>query len=204
MRGGGAAAPQPARRSGAREGDRHLRVRPPPLRRPRAEHAGRRHPRPRVHGRGDGGGIGGREPAPRRPRGGPLRHLLRPLLLLPARPVGSVRQLQPQRRPRRRPARLLLRGALRLLPPDGRIRGRPGGAGARALRGRGPPQAAGGDLRRAGPVPLRHLPHRLHGGGELRHPSRRRDRHLGVRARGTVRPPQRAPPGRRARDRHRP
>ena len=45
--------------------------------------------------------------------------------------------------------------------------------------------------RRAGPVPVRHLPHRLHGGGELRHPARRHRRGVGLRPGRAVRDPER-------------
>ena len=68
----------------------------------------------------------------------------------------------------------------------------------------GPMKVPAALQRRAGAVPVRHLPDRLHGRGELRHPARRRGRGLGLRAGGAVRHPQRAAPRRGAGDRHRP
>ena len=57
--------------------------------------------------------------------------------------------------------------------------------------------------RRAGAVPVRHFPDRLHGGGGLRHPAGRRRRGLGLRAGRPVRDQERVPARRRAGDRHR-
>ena len=58
--------------------------------------------------------------------------------------------------------------------------------------------------RRAGAVPLRHLPDRLHGGRELRDRDGRHGRGLGMRAGRAIRDPERLDAGRRAGDRHRP
>jgi hypothetical protein len=59
---------------------------------------------------------------------------------------------------------------------------------------------------RAGAVPLRHLPDRLHGCRVLQHPSRRHDRRVGLRARRTIRDSERVSARRRTsdRDRYRP
>ena len=64
-------------------------------------------------------------------------------------------------------------------------------------------QGADGLQRRAGAVPVRHLPDRLHGGGVLRHPAERHDRDLGLRAGRPVGDQERLPARRRARDRGR-
>ena len=55
--------------------------------------------------------------------------------------------------------------------------------------------------RRAGAVPVRHLPDRLHGGGELQHPAGRHGRGLGLRPGRAVRDQERVPARRRAGDR---
>ena len=57
---------------------------------------------------------------------------------------------------------------------------------------------------RAGALPLGHLPDRLHGGRELRHPARRHGRGLGLRPGRPVRHQERVAARRRARHRHRP
>ena len=85
----------------------------------------------------------------------------------------------------------------------GGYRRRPGGISARALRRCRPDQGSGRAHRRAGAVPLRHFPDRLHGRRVLQHQGRRHHRHLGLRPGRAVRDPQRLPAGRRARDRHR-
>ena len=58
--------------------------------------------------------------------------------------------------------------------------------------------------RRAGAVPVRHLPDRLHGGGELQHPAGRHRRGLGLRPGRPVRDPERLAARRRPGDRDRP
>ena len=58
--------------------------------------------------------------------------------------------------------------------------------------------------RRAGAVPLRHLPDRLHGGRELQHPARRHGRGVGLRTGRAVCHPQRVHAGRGTGDRARP
>ena len=47
----------------------------------------------------------------------------------------------------------------------------------------GPIKVPDGLARRAGAVPVGHLPHRLHGRGDVRHQAGRLDRRLGLRAR---------------------
>ena len=68
----------------------------------------------------------------------------------------------------------------------------------------GPFKVPDGPDRRAGAVPDRHLPDRLHGGRELQHPAGRHGRGLGLRPGRAVRDPQRLAARRRAGDRHRP
>ena len=63
----------------------------------------------------------------------------------------------------------------------------------------GPDQGARRAVRRAGAVPLRHLPDRLHGGRELQHPAGRHGRGLGLRPGRPVRDQERVPARRRAR-----
>ena len=77
----------------------HLRLGPAPLRRLHPDHAEGRHPRPRVHGRGGGGGPRGAQPEEGRPRGGAVHHLLRALLLLQAASCGRC-ATTPTRTPR--------------------------------------------------------------------------------------------------------
>ena len=74
--------------------------------------------------------------ARRRPRGGAVHDRLRPVLLLHARALVAVRQLEPERRDRREAVRLLAVGAVRLLAPLRRVRRRPGRVRARAVRRR--------------------------------------------------------------------
>ena len=111
---------------------------------------------------------------------------------------------QPQRLDGREDVGLLAGGHLRLLAPARRLCRRAGGVRARAVRRRRPAQGAGGADRRAGAVPVRHLPDRLHGGGELRHQAGRHGGGVGLRAGRPVRDQERLHAGRRARDRHRP
>ena len=91
--------------------DGDLRLRPAPLQRLHADDAVRRHPRPRVHGRGRRGRAGGEEPQGRRPRRRPVPDRLRQLPAVRAADVLALRELQSQRldgredvRPRDRPA----------------------------------------------------------------------------------------------------
>ena len=85
----------------------------------------------------------------------------------------------------------------------GGYRRRPGGVRAGAVRRRRPAAGAGLALRRAGPVPLGHLSHRLHGGRELPDQAGRHRRRLGLRSGRPVRDPERVPARSRARHRHR-
>ena len=68
----------------------------------------------------------------------------------------------------------------------------------------GPIQSSRPAARRAGAVPVRHLPHRLHGRGELQHPAGRHGRGLGLRPGRPVRDQERLAARRRAGHRHRP
>ena len=202
--GAGPADPQPARRDRQGHGHRDLRLRPAPLRRLHPDHGARRHPRPRVHGRGRRGRPRQRSPQGRRPRRRAVHDRLRPLLLLPQAALVAVRQLEPQRRAGREAGRLLGRRPLRLLAHLRRLSGRPGRVRARAVRRRRADQGARRAAGRAGALPLRHLPDRLHGGRELRHPARRHGRGLGLRPGRAVRHQERLAARRRARHRHRP
>ena len=96
------------------------------------------------------------------------------------------------------------RRPLRLLAHAGRVPRRPGGVPARPVRRRRPDQDSRRHPRRAGPLPLRHFPDRLHGGGELPRSSRRHGGGLGLRAGRPVRHPERLDARRRAGDRDRP
>ena len=91
--------PESARRDRAHHLDRDLRLGPPPLQRLHADDEEGRRPRPRVHGRGDGGRPRRQEPQGRRPRGGAVHHRLRQLLALPARHAGRCART-PTRTPR--------------------------------------------------------------------------------------------------------
>ena len=73
----------PARRDHQDHVHRHLRLRPPPLRRLHADDGGRRHPRPRADGRGRRGRQRGQEAEEGRPGRRPVHDLLRRVLLLP-------------------------------------------------------------------------------------------------------------------------
>ena len=68
----------------------------------------------------------------------------------------------------------------------------------------GPIKIPDGMPRRAGALPVGHLPDRLHGRRDLQHQTRRHHRRLGLRAGRAVRHQERFHAGRRARDRHRP
>ena len=81
------------------QGDRvrHLRLRPASVRRRHADDGKRRHARPRDHGRGRRGRRRQQGVEGRRPRRGPLHHLLRRMLLLQERLLFRLRALQSQR-----------------------------------------------------------------------------------------------------------
>jgi hypothetical protein len=104
----------------------------------------------------------------------------------------SVRELEPQSAARRKALRAIAGRALRVFPHARRLSGRTGAICACPVRRRGPHQGlAERLLRRAIAVSVGHLLDRVHGGRELRHPSRRRDRGLGVRAGRAVRDQER-------------
>ena len=102
--------PQRPRRDREDHVDRDLRLGPAPLRRLHPDDEEGRHPRPRVHGRGRRDRPRRREPRGRRPRRRPVPDRLRQLLVVPARAVLRLRELQPERGDRREDVR----------PPDGR------------------------------------------------------------------------------------
>ena len=167
--------------------------------------AARRHPRPRVHGRGR--------------RGRPRRHATSKVgdrVVVPftiacggcffckQRALVALRQLQPQRLDGREAVRLL---AGRACSATRTCYGGYAGGQAEYVRvpfaDVGPFKVPDGLDRRAGAVPLRHLSDRLHGGGELQHPARRHRRRLGLRPGRPVRDRERVSARRRAGDRHR-
>ena len=163
----------------------HLRLGPASLQRLHAGDAERRHRRPRVHGRGDGGRSGGQGRAQgRRPHRRAVHDLLRRVRAVPARQLLGLRDDEPQQGHGREGLRPNDRGPLRLHPPHRRLCRRPGRIRARAVCRQDPHQ---GDeqrpYRRAGPVPRRHLPDRLAGRGPVRHRSRGHGRDLGRRTR---------------------
>ena len=145
-------------------------------------------------------GRGVQQPAEGRPRRRAVSDRLRQLLLLHARALVLLRQLQPERARSRE-------NAVRLSPPaglfgyshmiggyaGGQARVRPRAVTPTSARSRCPTHLT----RRTGAVPDRHLSHRLHGGGELQHPAGRHRRGLGLRAGRAVRHPQRLPARRR-------
>jgi hypothetical protein len=98
-------------------------------------------------------------------------------------PVRGLRALEPRQGEGREAVGPLAGRAVRLLAPAGRLRGRAGRVHPRALRRRRAAEGALASHRRAGPVPVGHLPDRLHGGRELQHPPGRPHRDLGLRAR---------------------
>ena len=86
--------------------------------------AGRRHPRPRVHGRGRRGRARQPQARRRRPRRRPVHHRLWSLLLLQGKSLVALRQLQPERLDGREAERPLGSGLFGYSPCDG---GYPGG-----------------------------------------------------------------------------
>ena len=150
-------------------------------------------------------GRAGEEPQGRRPGGGAVPDRLRQLL---RRASGTC--TRSARTPTPTPGWPRSSGAT---PPPGifgysHMLG--GYAGGQAEYARvpfadvGPIKVPDGTDRRAGALPLRHLPDRLHGRGDVRHQAGRRHRRLGRRPGRPVRHRQRLPARRRAGDRHRP
>ncbi|CAA9303163.1 MAG: Threonine dehydrogenase and related Zn-dependent dehydrogenases, partial [uncultured Gemmatimonadetes bacterium] len=181
-----------------------LRLGPSPLRRLPAADEARRHPGPRAHGDRGGGGPGSEAPEAWGPRGGPLHHLVRKLLVLPEHPVLALRHLQPQPGAREDHDGPRHGGPVRLLAAHGRLRGGAGAVPPRPLRGRGPHPHRQRPAGRAGALPVGHLPHGVDGRGERGDRTRRHGGGVGVRAGGPVHHPQRVDDGRRPGDRHRP
>ena len=128
-------------------------------------------------------GAGGEEPEGRRSRGRAVPDRLRRLRDVQARALLALRELEPQRLDGREALGPLAGRAVRLLAPARRLRRRPGRVRARAVRRRRADQGAGRAARRAGAVPVGHLPDRLHGRRDVQHPAGRRRRGLGRRAR---------------------
>ena len=156
-----------------------------------------RHPRPRADGRGRGGRRGGHRHRSRRPRRGPVQHLLRPLLHVRCGADVAVRDDAGARAGYGRCAARLhqaLRAGAR----------RPGRVPARAAGPVRADQGAGGPARRPLRLPLRRAAHRMAGGRVRGRPGRRQ--RAGARPRPDRRDgvPDRAAPRRRARHRHRP
>ena len=139
-----------------------------------------------------------------RPGRGAVHHLLRRMLLLPARALLALRPIQPERRRWPQGDGPVAGRAVRLFPHAGRVRRRPGRVSAGAVRRCRPDQGPRRAARRAGAVPVRHLPDRLHGRRECRHRAGRHRRRLGLRAGRPVRHPERLDARRRPGDRHRP
>ena len=111
----------------------HLRLGPAFHRRLHADHEARRRHRPRVHGRGGRDRPRGEEGQGGRPRGRPVVHRLRPVLVLPAPAVLALRQHAPEARAAGADVRLSDGRNLRLHPRLRRLRGvarrvRPGAA----------------------------------------------------------------------------
>ena len=187
------ADPEPARRDRARDLDGDLRLGSAPLRRLHPDAASRRRARPRVHGRGRGGRPRrSRSLARRRPRGRAVRDRLRRAASTAAQELWSLCDNS-------NPNAGDGRGALRLLA--GRASSATRTSTAAIAGGQAEyvrvPFADVGPLkvplerpRRAGAVPLRHPPDRLHGGRELRHPPGRRGRGVGLRPGRAVRDPR--------------
>ena len=146
----------------------------------------------------------GHEAQEGRPRRRPVHDRLRRVLVLPEAALLALRQLEPERRDRPQGDGPLAGRAVRLLAHARRLRRRPGRVPARAVRRRRPDQDPRRHPRRAGPVPLRHLPDRLHGRRERPDRAGRHGRGLGLRAGRPVRHPERLDARRRAGDRHRP
>ena len=92
----------PARRHHQGHGLRHLRLRPAHLQRRHPGDGERRRHRPRDHGRGRRGRQRQQEAEGRRPGGGALHHLLRRMLLLPARILFRAASAPIPTRPRPR------------------------------------------------------------------------------------------------------
>ena len=136
--------------------DRPVRLGPAPLRGARPVHRRGRRARPRADGRRRGGRAGGGQPRRRRPRRGPVQHLLRPLLDVRPRAADPVRD-HPGARPGHGRRAVRLHEALR----PGRRR-----AGRVPARAAGPVRADQGarrPARRPLPVPLGRAADRLAG-----------------------------------------
>ena len=166
--------PQRPRRDREDHLDGDLRLGPAPLRRLRPDDEEGRHPRPRVHGRG-------RRDRPRRRRTCRSATASSCRSRSPAATAGRASTSSTRCCENSNPNAGLAEKMfghptcrhLRLLAPHRRLRRRPGRVRARAVRRRRAAQDRGRPDRRAGSVPVGHLPDRLHGRGALRHQGRR-------------------------------
>ena len=183
----------------ARDARGDLRLRPAPLPRPRPRHARRLHLRPRVRRRGRGGRLlGVADAASGRPRGGAVQHLLRHLLLLPARADGNCENTNPD-------SDVAVGGVFGYSHTTG------GYDGGQAEYVRVPfadvgPMKIPDDMDdEDGALPHRHPPHRLPGRGDGRDQERRHGGRVRLRARsGLFATKSRVAAGRGPRDRGRP
>ena len=116
---------------------------------------------------------------------------------------SRLRAVQPQQGHGRQGLRPHHRRPVRLYPPDRRLCRRPGRVPAGALRRQDPHQGAQRPFRRAGAVPVGHLPDRLAGRGAMRHRAHRHRGDLGLRPGRPDGDPQRRPARRQAGHRHR-
>ena len=177
--------------------ERDLRVRPAPVRGPRAVPHPGRHPRPRADGHRRGGRPRGHPHQGRRPGGRAVQHLLRLVLDVHPRPLRPVRDHPGPRAGQGR-------RAVRLHLPVRRRAGRAGRVPPGAAGPLRPDQGPGRAHRPALALPLRHPAHRLAGRGLRRRAARRNPRRPRAGPGRPVLRPDRPPPGRRARHRRRP
>ena len=150
--------------------DGDLRLGPAPLQRLHPDDGEGRHPRPRVHGRGRRGRPRRQEPQGRRPRGRPVPDRLRQLLVVPA--ASCTRSARTPTRTRGWPRSCSATRPAGIFGYSHLIGGFAGGQAEYArvpFADVGPLKIAGRPDRRAGAVPLGHLPDRLHGRRDVRH-----------------------------------
>ena len=201
----GSRDPQSARRDRQGHADRDLRLRPAHLRRLHPDDAAGRHPGPRVHGRG----RRGRAAATRACESATASSCRSPSRAAAASSASRIcgRSATTPIRTPGWPRRSAASPGSGLFGYSHMYGGYPGGQ-AEYVRvpfaDVGPLKVPGLASRRAGAVPLRHLPDRLHGRRELQHQARRHHRRVGMRPGRPVRDQERVSARRRTRDRHRP